>query len=69
MKEASDDIEGYRGNIEQDLLDRVSIFQTIAAQLEDAVKQLADSKHHEREMALKVQKKLNEQLVRLSSRG
>jgi hypothetical protein len=69
VKHVLNDIDEYRGEIEGDLKDRVSVFQSIAIRLGETATQLADSKHHERELALKVQKKLNEQLTRLSSRG
>jgi uncharacterized damage-inducible protein DinB len=69
VKHTSDDIGQYREEIEQDLRDRLSVLQAMVDKLDEAASQLSDSKHYEREQALKVQKKLGEQLKRLSSRS
>lgn len=69
VKHTSDDIGQYRDEMEQDLRDRLSVLLAMVEKLGEAASQLSDSKHYEREQALKVQKKLNEQLNRLSSRS
>lgn len=52
----SEDIRKYRDNIELDISERMEVLKNLVLQLSETVDQLADSKHHERERALGVQK-------------
>ncbi|MGH0514130.1 hypothetical protein E0M25_14980 [Bacillus mycoides] len=65
----SEDIRKYRDNIELDISGRVEVLKNLVLQLSETVDQLADSKHHERERALGVQKELVEQFERLKARA
>lgn len=65
----SEDIRKYRDNIELDISERMEVLKNLVLQLSETVDQLADSKHHERERALGVQKKLAEQFERLKARA
>ncbi|MGF2711736.1 hypothetical protein ACQUY5_05120 [Bacillus cereus] len=65
----SEDIRKYRDNIELDISERMEVLKNLVLQLSETVDQLADSKHHERERALGVQKELVEQFERLKARA
>lgn len=65
----SEDIRKYRDNIELDISERMEVLKNLVLQLSETVDQLADSKHHERERALGVQKELAEQFERLKARA
>lgn len=65
----SEDIRKYRNNIELDISERMEVLKNLVLQLSETVDQLADSKHHERERALGVQKELAEQFERLKARA
>ncbi|ONH02176.1 hypothetical protein [Bacillus cereus] len=65
----SEDIRKYRDNIELDISERMEVLKNLVLQLSETVDQLADSKHHERERALGVQKELAKQFERLKARA
>lgn len=65
----SEDIRKYRDNIELDISERMEVWKNLVLQLSETVDQLADSKHHERERALGVQKELAKQFERLKARA
>ena len=65
----SEDIRKYRDNIELDISVRMEVLKNLVLQLSETVDQLADSKHHERERALGVQKELAKQFERLKARA
>lgn len=65
----SEDIRKYRDNIELDISERMGVLKNLVLQLSETVDQLADSKHHERERALGVQKELAKQFERLKARA
>ncbi|MED0978151.1 hypothetical protein P4T48_00970 [Bacillus paramycoides] len=65
----SEDIRKYRDNIEVDISERMEMLKNLVLQLSETVDQLADSKHHERERALGVQKELAKQFERLKARA
>ncbi|MGM2818199.1 hypothetical protein [Bacillus cereus group sp. Bce001] len=65
----SEDIRKYRDNIELDISERMEVLKNLVLQLSETVDQLADSKHHERERALGVQKELAAQFERLKARA
>lgn len=65
----SEDIRKYRDNTELDISERMEVLKNLVLQLSETVDQLADSKHHERERALGVQKELAAQFERLKARA
>ncbi|MEK4931598.1 hypothetical protein [Bacillus sp. FSL M7-1345] len=65
----SEDIRKYRDNIEVDISERMEVLKNLVLQLSETVDQLADSKHHERERALGIQKELAKQFERLKARA
>ncbi|MDA1800406.1 hypothetical protein [Bacillus cereus group sp. BY6-1LC] len=65
----SEDIRKYRNNIELDISERMEVLKNLVLQLSETVDQLADSKHHERERALGIQKELVKQFERLKARA
>lgn len=65
----SEDVRKYRDNIELDISERMEVLKNLVLQLSETVDQLADSKHHERERALGVQKELAKQFERLKARA
>ncbi len=69
LKGVSEDIRKYRDNIELDISERMEVLKNLVLQLSETVDQLADSKHHERERALGVQKELAKQFERLKARA
>lgn len=69
LNEVSEDIRKYRDNIELDISERMEVLKNLVLQLSETVDQLADSKHHERERALGVQKELAKQFERLKARA
>jgi hypothetical protein len=68
VRHASEDIEVYRNDIEEDLKERLEFLQSILIELKELTAQLAGSKYQEREKALQVQKKLTKQFERLMER-
>jgi hypothetical protein len=69
VRHASEDIEDYRNEIEEDIKERLSILYSLIENLSEATTQLADSKYHERKKALEIQEKLSSQFERLMVRG
>ncbi len=65
----SEDVRKYRDNLELDISERMEVLKNLVLQLSETVDQLADSKHHERERALGVQKELVKQFERLKARA
>ncbi|MDR4985960.1 hypothetical protein RGU74_20285 [Bacillus cereus] len=69
LRGISEDVRKYRDNIELDISERMEVLKNLVLQLSETVDQLADSKHHERERALGVQKELAKQFERLKARA
>jgi hypothetical protein len=66
---ASEDIEEFRNHIQEDLTERLEELKGLINLLTNAIDQLTDSKHEERQRVLEVQTKLSSQFERLVQRG